>query len=84
MVQFVAIFVHQFQLLFIDCNYPKSFMIWIALHGVMFLFLFSDFYKIKYTSNDKRSKNSGICMVSKNERTKICFIKEQYALKRYI
>lgn len=24
-------------------------MIWIGLHGVMFLFLFSDFYKSKYT-----------------------------------
>lgn len=25
-------------------------MVWIGLHGVMFLFLFSDFYKSKYTS----------------------------------
>lgn len=24
-------------------------MVWIGLHGVMFLFLFSDFYKAKYT-----------------------------------
>lgn len=49
MVQFVAIFIHQFQLLFRECNYPKGFMIWIGLHGAMFLFLFSDFYKTKYT-----------------------------------
>lgn len=61
MIQFVAIFVHQFQLLFTDCNYPKGFMVWIALHGVMFLFLFSDFYKVKY-NNQKPVKNPGICM----------------------
>lgn len=49
MVQFVAIFTHQFQLLFIECDYPKGFMVWIGLHGVMFLFLFSDFYKQAYS-----------------------------------
>lgn len=55
MVQFVAIFTHQFQLLFRECDYPKRFMVWIGLHGVMFLFLFSDFYKTKYTSAGGRS-----------------------------
>ncbi|KAF2884521.1 hypothetical protein ILUMI_21666 [Ignelater luminosus] len=64
MVQFVLIFSHQFQLLFTECNYPKSFMIWIGLHGVMFLFLFSDFYKVKYTSSKMAVKdnNKGACM----------------------
>ncbi|KAJ8946818.1 hypothetical protein NQ318_002097 [Aromia moschata] len=65
-VQFVAIFAHQFQLLFTECNYPKGFMVWIALHGVLFLFLFSDFYKVKYTNNKKAVKsNTGACMVRK-------------------
>lgn len=49
MLQFVAIFTHQFQLLFTQCDYPKGFMVWIGLHGVMFLFLFSDFYKQAYS-----------------------------------
>ncbi|KAI4462094.1 fatty acid acyl transferase-related [Holotrichia oblita] len=62
MVQFVAIFTHQFQLLYTECDYPKGFMIWIAMHGIMFLFLFSDFYKVKY-SKEKAAKNSGACMV---------------------
>lgn len=53
MVQFIAIFIHQFQLLFRECDYPKGFMVWIGLHGIMFLFLFSDFYKAKYTKNRK-------------------------------
>jgi elongation of very long chain fatty acids protein 7 len=58
---------HQFQLLFIECNYPRGFMIWIGLHGVLFLGLFSDFYKSKYTSgkrknSGKKVQNDGACM----------------------
>lgn len=43
-------------------------MVWIGLHGVMFLFLFSDFYKSKYTIAKKtkvvQNGNEGACMVS--------------------
>lgn len=53
-LQFVAIFTHQFQLLFTECDYPKGFMVWIGLHGVMFLFLFSDFYKQAYSKRKAR------------------------------
>jgi elongation of very long chain fatty acids protein 7 len=57
-LQFVAIFTHQFQLLWVpDCEYPKGFMVWIGLHGVMFLFLFSDFYKQNYMKQ-KRLKEA--------------------------
>lgn len=49
MVQFIAIMVHAFQLLFIDCNYPKAFVWWIGMHAVMFLFLFNEFYKNAYS-----------------------------------
>jgi len=48
MIQFIAIMVHAFQLLFIDCNYPKAFVWWIGLHAVMFLFLFNEFYRQSY------------------------------------
>jgi len=48
MVQFVLIMVHAFQLLFIDCNYPKAFVWWIGMHAVMFFFLFNEFYKETY------------------------------------
>ncbi|RZB40104.1 ELO domain containing protein [Asbolus verrucosus] len=44
MVQFVAIMVHAFQLLFTDCNYPRAFVWWIGMHAVMFFFLFKEFY----------------------------------------
>lgn len=56
--QFVAIFVHQFQLLFRECDYPKSFTVWIGLHGVLFLFLFSGFYKEQYIEANKRKSGS--------------------------
>ncbi|XP_040158634.1 elongation of very long chain fatty acids protein AAEL008004 isoform X2 [Anopheles arabiensis] len=48
MVQFVLIMVHAFQLLFIDCNYPKAFVWWIGMHAVMFFFLFNEFYQSTY------------------------------------
>ncbi|XP_049954171.1 elongation of very long chain fatty acids protein AAEL008004-like [Schistocerca serialis cubense] len=48
MVQFVLVMVHAFQLLFIDCDYPRAFVWWIGMHAVMFYFLFSDFYKQAY------------------------------------
>ncbi|XP_046446996.1 elongation of very long chain fatty acids protein AAEL008004-like isoform X1 [Daphnia pulex] len=54
MVQFIAIVVHAFQLLFIDCNYPKAFVWWIGCHGVLFFCLFSDFYKRSYKNAKSR------------------------------
>lgn len=59
MVQFVAIFIHQFQLLFRECDYPPYFMWWIGFHGVMFLFLFSDFYKAKYYAAKAKARLNG-------------------------
>ncbi|CAB0012652.1 unnamed protein product [Nesidiocoris tenuis] len=66
MVQFIAIMVHAFQLLFIDCNYPKAFVWWIGMHAVMFFFLFKEFYnqsygkrpKVKVESNGKAANGS--------------------------
>lgn len=55
-VQFIAIFVHSFQLLFRECNYPHGFMWWIGFHAVLFWFLFADFYKNTYGKRGSRSK----------------------------
>ncbi|XP_066996660.1 very long chain fatty acid elongase AAEL008004 [Anabrus simplex] len=72
MVQFVLIFGHQFQLLFTECNYPKGFMVWIGLHGILFLFLFSDFYKTHYRANRSQqpTKDTGLCMPLLEENKK--------------
>lgn len=54
MLQFIIIMVHAFQLLFIECNYPKAFVWWIGLHAVMFLFLFKEFYQQSYQQKKPR------------------------------
>ncbi|XP_026475167.1 elongation of very long chain fatty acids protein AAEL008004 [Ctenocephalides felis] len=54
MVQFVLVMIHAFQLLFIECNYPRAFVWWIGMHAVMFYFLFSDFYKQTYNKKERR------------------------------
>ncbi|CAH0407825.1 unnamed protein product [Chilo suppressalis] len=53
MVQFIGIMVHAFQLLFIECDYPRAFVWWIGMHAVMFFFLFKDFYNQSYSSKTK-------------------------------
>ncbi|XP_033326289.1 very long chain fatty acid elongase AAEL008004 isoform X2 [Megalopta genalis] len=55
MTQFVAVMIHAFQLLFIDCNYPKAFVWLIGLHATMFFFLFNEFYQQSYQQKKKRS-----------------------------
>ncbi|KAI5750176.1 hypothetical protein M8J76_013441 [Diaphorina citri] len=56
LIQFVLIMVHAFQLLFIDCNFPKAFVWWIGSHAVMFFFLFRNFYKEQYVKPVKTAK----------------------------
>jgi hypothetical protein len=51
MAQFILIMLHAFQLLFIDCNYPKAFVWWIGMHAIMFFFLFKEFYKQSYRAS---------------------------------
>ncbi|KAK9303415.1 hypothetical protein QLX08_004901 [Tetragonisca angustula] len=57
MIQFVAVMIHAFQLLFIDCNYPKAFVWWIGLHATMFFFLFNEFYQQCYQQKRKPVTN---------------------------
>ncbi|KAL7292494.1 hypothetical protein TKK_0014069 [Trichogramma kaykai] len=55
MIQFVLVMIHAFQLLFIECNYPKAFVWWIGMHAVLFYFLFRDFYRQAYSNKAKRA-----------------------------
>lgn len=50
--------VHAFQLLFIDCNYPRAFVWWIGMHAVMFFFLFKEFYNNTYHKKPKAKVES--------------------------
>jgi elongation of very long chain fatty acids protein 7 len=59
MIQFIAVMVHAFQLLFHNpCNYPITFVCWIGAHAVMFYFLFRNFYRQAYV------KVSDVALVS--------------------
>ncbi|GBN44447.1 Elongation of very long chain fatty acids protein AAEL008004 [Araneus ventricosus] len=58
MIQFLMIFTHAFQLLFINCNYPRGFMYWIGFHAVLFWFLFAEFYKNAYQK--KRAERAAL------------------------
>ncbi|XP_057332927.1 elongation of very long chain fatty acids protein AAEL008004 isoform X2 [Microplitis mediator] len=66
MIQFIAIMIHAFQLLFIECNYPKAFVWWIGLHAVMFLFLFNEFYKQSYIDKKAHQQAKEAKMVKTN------------------
>ncbi|GLV46212.1 ELOVL fatty acid elongase 7 [Carabus blaptoides fortunei] len=69
-IQFVLVALHSGQLLFIECDYPKSFMYFIGAHAILFYLLFSNFYKQTYTkkhnkevmtSNGQRKVTVGVC-----------------------
>lgn len=75
MIQFVLVMIHAFQLLFIDCNYPKAFVWFIGLHAVMFYFLFRGFYfeaykkkSSKQVSDKQTSKDVIKCKKQQNEQ----------------
>ncbi|XP_075150573.1 very long chain fatty acid elongase AAEL008004 isoform X2 [Haematobia irritans] len=68
MVQFILIMVHAFQLLFIDCNYPKAFVWWIGMHAVMFFFLFNEFYKQAYKGRKSQYKNLLMFILQRAEK----------------
>ncbi|KAG5883066.1 hypothetical protein JTB14_030441 [Gonioctena quinquepunctata] len=80
MIQFIMVMVHAFQLLFIDCNYPKAFVWWIGMHAVMFYFLFTNFYKETYNKKQEKMKIEAAQRngVQKNKTTMpgICFTKQ--------
>ncbi|XP_059485192.1 elongation of very long chain fatty acids protein AAEL008004-like isoform X2 [Neocloeon triangulifer] len=65
MIQFIGIMTHAFQLLFVECNYPRAFVWWIGMHAVMFFFLFSEFYKQTYNDGTKRSGAKSLAAFAK-------------------
>lgn len=58
MIQFILVMIHAFQLLFIECNYPKAFVWWIGMHAIMFYFLFRGFYKEAYKKKNQKNTSS--------------------------
>ncbi|XP_015113965.1 elongation of very long chain fatty acids protein AAEL008004 [Diachasma alloeum] len=69
MVQFVLVFIHTFQLLFTECNYPKAFVWWIGMHAVLFFFLFRDFYIKAYTRRKAKKTSLSLEKEQKSAKT---------------
>ncbi|XP_020296945.1 elongation of very long chain fatty acids protein AAEL008004-like [Pseudomyrmex gracilis] len=82
MIQFVLVMIHAFQLLFIDCNYPKAFVWIIGLHAVMFYFLFRDFYFEAYKKknlkklSDMQTSKDNKCEKHQTEQAAVSDVKE--------
>ena len=61
MIQFCGISTHAFQLFVSNqCNYPIVFSYWIGGHGVLFFFLFKNFYKQAYKHKNKLKDDTDI------------------------
>ena len=57
MIQFVLIFVHEFQLFYKnDCDYPMGLAYFIAANAILFFILFANFYLKSYLSKQKKPK----------------------------
>ncbi|KAF5281624.1 hypothetical protein FQR65_LT02944 [Abscondita terminalis] len=77
-VQFALIIIHTFQLLFVECNFPRTFVWIIGLETVMFIFMFSNFYSQTYNKREKlgQARDAGKyykndTLSALNRRTKI-------------
>lgn len=51
--QFCIAFLHSFQLLFYDCQYPRWSLYFILPNAIFFYYLFSDFYKKAYCEQNQ-------------------------------
>ncbi|XP_063918945.1 very long chain fatty acid elongase AAEL008004-like isoform X1 [Zophobas morio] len=79
MIQFVLITVHSCQLFFIDCDYPRSFLLIVIIHAILILGLFWNFYRTTYqkttTKNEEtKTQNRGTsklqyCFIIENKST---------------
>lgn len=91
MIQFILVMIHAFQLLFIDCDYPKAFVWLIGMHAVMFYFLFRGFYNEAYKKknskntsskqkNDKKEHNAHKNDLKENDNEKGVIYANQYKM----
>ncbi|KAK0074094.1 hypothetical protein PV325_008788 [Microctonus aethiopoides] len=53
MLQFLVAMIHAFQLFFIECDYPKFFVLYLGLHAIFFFVLFRNFYNQTYSKKQK-------------------------------
>ncbi|XP_018327714.1 elongation of very long chain fatty acids protein AAEL008004 [Agrilus planipennis] len=58
MIQFCIIFIHNFQVLFRQCDYPKFIVFLLGTQAMFFFYLFGQFYLRTYGKSDKKIERS--------------------------
>ncbi|XP_037088615.1 elongation of very long chain fatty acids protein-like [Pollicipes pollicipes] len=69
MVQFVAIMLHSFQLVFRECDYPTIAFWYIGAHGLLFFMLFLGFYRREYYGKKPKKDDDAVSVVNGSAAT---------------
>ncbi|XP_018567407.1 elongation of very long chain fatty acids protein AAEL008004-like [Anoplophora glabripennis] len=64
MVQFCMVFVHNFQVIFRDCDYPKFLNVLLSIQAGYFFYLFGAFYNAQYVKSQRKKKHEENGMIS--------------------
>ncbi|XP_075144718.1 ELOVL fatty acid elongase stuck in traffic [Haematobia irritans] len=70
MIQFCLIFIHQTQLLYTECNYPRWSVCFTLPNAVFFFFLFKDFYQKSY--QNKKNAAAAAALAKENAAALTC------------
>ncbi|EZA48152.1 hypothetical protein DMN91_007894 [Ooceraea biroi] len=70
-VQFMIIFTHNFQLMFVTCNFPRPLSFLLVVNSALFIYMFSSFYIKTYmkSSKQRKSKANGSSIMSATDAT---------------
>lgn len=60
------VFIHQTQLLYTDCNYPRWSVCFTLPNAVFFYFLFNDFYKKSYKKSKYEMEKQSVLYANNN------------------
>jgi len=66
-IQFCCAFIHQTQLLYTDCGYPRWSVCFTLPNAVFFYFLFNDFYQKSYKKKQEAAKAKALSADNNND-----------------
>ncbi|KZC08760.1 Elongation of very long chain fatty acids protein 1 [Dufourea novaeangliae] len=61
LIQFSIIFVHNIQMFFNGCNYPKFISFLLTLNSLLFIYMFGSFYMANYVKGQKQKSAADTC-----------------------
>jgi len=68
-LQFILIFLHNFQMQFTNCNFPKPLTFLLAFNAILFIYMFGLFYVNNYVKSNKQQKYNDSSIISTNDST---------------